>query len=180
MKFVLKNGTRVDIREVQNTSLTASDFRKFIAEILREKPEPFLQMDRQSIPSLKEEKKWLLDKKKRIAKRNEITLVAIKGKQLVGTCDARLGIHRNRDKVSIGVSVAAKYRGLGLGKKLLREIIKLAEKKLKPRIIYLSVIAENKSAYKLYKKLGFREIARLPKWLRARGKYHDEVYMVLK
>lgn len=180
MKFTLKNGEDVEIRELQKTHLTARDFRNYIAAILRETPAPFLLRDISSIPNLKEEAKWLKDKKKRIAKKDDAILLGLANERLIALCGGRREPFINRDKVCIGISVAKKYRGLGLGKKLLVEMIKLVKRKLKPKIIFLSVIATNQNAHKLYEKVGFRKIATFPKWHNRRGKWHDEIYLVLR
>ncbi len=180
MKFSLKNGEEVEIKELQETRLTASGFLRFISEIVRERPEQFINMDGYSVPSLKEEKKWLNEQFREIKKGNKIFLVALKNGKLIGDAFALRGIQRNHDKVAFGISVSRKHRGKGLGKKLLQETIKLAKKKFKPKIIYLNVVAGNKPAHQLYKKLGFREIGRLRKWVKVRGKYWDLVYMRLK
>lgn len=177
MKFTLKNGEGVEIKKLDKT-ISAKQVLDFYAPIMREKPEPFLQSDRP--PTLKEEKEWLKKKLKAISKKQEVTLIALSGKQMIGISDGRKQERRNRDKVSIGITIAKKYRSQGLGKKLLEETIKLVKKQLKPKIIYLTVIRINKPAFALYHKLGFGEIAVLPKWIKVRGKYQDEIYMRLK
>ena len=42
------------------------------------------------------------------------------------------------------------------------------------------VYSENKIAWSLYTKLGFRAFARFPNWTLHRGKYRDHLYMILK
>ncbi len=177
MKFTLKNGEEVEIKELSK-AISAKQILTFFAPIMREKPEPFLQSD--TVPTLKEEKAWLTKKLASAAKKQEIILVALSGKRIVAICDGRKQDRRNRDKALIGIVIAKRFRGVGLGKKLLVEIIKLTKKKLKPKIIYLTVIGPNKPARRLYEKLGFMEVAVLPKWVKVRGKYQDEIYMRLK
>ncbi len=178
MNFTLKNGEEVEIKELQQTSVNARQFLNYFAPILREKPRPFLQVN--SVPSLKQEEKWLKDKKKNIAKKKEAMLIALHDGEIVGSADARKGPYIDEDKAMIGISVARKYRGQGLGKKLLTKIIKLSKKMLRPKIIYLTAVADNVAAVSLYKKLGFEKVAALPKWQKHRGKYREVIYMVLK
>jgi len=67
--------------------------------------------------------------------------------------------------------------GLDFGK----EILKLAKKELKPKpkIIRLSVFSTNKPAISLYKKIGFKIVAKIPKQISYKGKFIDEVIMLL-
>ena len=61
------------------------------------------------------------------------------------------------------------------------EIIKLAKKDLKPKpkIIRLGVFPTNKPAISLYKKLGFKKVARVPRQFQYKGKLVDEIIMLL-
>ena len=177
MKFILKNGEEVEIKKLDKT-ISAKQILDFYAPIIRERPEPFMLSDKP--PTLKEEKQWLKKKLASAAKKQEVTLIALSGKVAVGVCDGRKQDRRNRDKVLVGIVIAKQYRGVWLGNKLLIEIIKLIKKKIKPKIIYLTVIGANKPARALYNKLGFGKIAVLPKWIKVRGKYQNEIYMRLK
>jgi ribosomal protein S18 acetylase RimI-like enzyme len=63
----------------------------------------------------------------------------------------------------------------------MEEIIKLAKKELRPglKIIRLSVYSNNKIAIALYKKYGFKEVAKIPKQIQYKGKLIDEIIMLL-
>ncbi len=177
MNFKLKNGKVVEIVNLDNRS-SASDFRKYIMELLKEKPETFIFLNK--VPSLKEEKKWLKMEKYEIRKGELVQLVAYDGKKIIGIASARRKMQRDREKAEIGIAIIKNYRRNGLGGKMLDEVIKSAKRKLKTRILYLKTIAENEHALNLYKRAGFIEIARLKKWQKYRGKYQDLVYMKLK
>ena len=100
--------------------------------------------------------------------------------KLIGLSEGFRGKWKDRQNVCLGIAILRKYRGHGLGETLLRRIITLTKKNLKPKNIYLDLFAKNKIACALYKKIGFREFARFPKWFRHRGKDMDKVYMILK
>ncbi|PIV12707.1 MAG: GNAT family N-acetyltransferase, partial [Candidatus Nealsonbacteria bacterium CG03_land_8_20_14_0_80_36_12] len=51
---------------------------------------------------------------------------------------------------------------------------------LKPKIIRLSVFPTNKAAIGLYKKLGFKKVAKISKQIQYKGKLVDEIIMLLK
>ncbi|MDO8554879.1 MAG: GNAT family protein [Candidatus Micrarchaeota archaeon] len=147
----------------------------FISELIDE--EVYILYDRKM--TLKEEKAWLKDKLRELRHNQQVALSVWDGQKLVAVCDAKKGKMKERDNTLIGIAILKAYRGKGLGEKLLRAIIKLAKEKLKPKNIYLSVFADNKVAQNLYKKVGFRQFAIFPKWMKHKGKYVDSLYMLL-
>ena len=76
------------------------------------------------------------------------------------------------------IAIAKEFRGIGLGEALLSENIRLA-KKMRPKTLYLTVMAPNKRARALYRKLGFREFAIFPKWAKYGNRYVDKIFMKL-
>lgn len=157
-----------------------SDSPKAFLDIINEliEEDTFLQNDK--LLTLKQEKAWLDGQLAAIKKGKTILLNAWDGKRIIGSCGANREEGKQRQNVSIGLMVRKEFRGRGLGEMLLRRAISLARKKLKPKNIFLSVTEGNTPAMGLYKKIGFREVARLPEWRLHRGKYHDVVYMLLK
>ncbi len=157
-------------------SKNPSAFRNFICELIDQGA--YLLVDKK--PTLKEEKQWLKDKIAAIRKGNELCLAVWDGGKLAAVADARRARFKESENVCIGIAILKPYRGKGLGEKLLRSIITLTKKKLKPKTIYLTVFEQNKVAQNLYTKVGFREFARFPKWIKHKGHYYDSVYMILK
>jgi len=58
-----------------------------------------------------------------------------------------------------GIVVSSKFRSMGIGSKLFKEIESIAEKKNIKKIT-LEVLDTNVSAYNLYKRLGFKDISK--------------------
>ena len=81
-----------------------------------------------------------------------------------------------------GIAIKKEFRGIGLGSFLMREIIQLAKTELKPKpkIIKLGVFANNKPAIALYKKMGFKQVAVLPRHLEYKGNLVAEIIMYLE
>ena len=152
------------------------DLLEYINELVRED----VYISTNKIMTYSEEKKWLKDTIKSIKRDDSITLLAKTDGKIVGIASASRDTGRERENAGIGISIRKGYRGKGFGKKLLSEIVVRAKKKLKPKNIYLYVYAPNKVAISLYKKLGFRVVAKLKYWGKHKGKYVDKMIMVLK
>ncbi|QYE98581.1 GNAT family N-acetyltransferase [Paraclostridium sordellii] len=113
---------------------------------------------------------------------NNHTMVAeiIEGnnKKVVGLASLNVNASpRIRHSASIGISVHTDYQGMGIGKKLMKELIDLSDNWLMLVRLELGVYPDNEKALKLYKSLGFEEEG-LKKYSAIRdGKYVDEIIM---
>lgn len=75
------------------------------------------------------------------------------------------------------IIVDEKYRGKGVGKRLLQELMKLAKERFHLELLHLEVYANNPAIH-LYKKLGFEEYGVHKKFLKtADGRYLDKILM---
>ncbi len=155
---------------------SARELQSFINAFVREGS--FLLYDRKT--SLKDEMKWKKAKLADYRKGNGQVLVARVDGKIAGTSDARREPFKGRENVCLGIAIGSGYRGIGLGETLLRLNIETVRKRQKPKNIYLSVQSPNLPARALYRKLGFREFAVFPKWLKQDGKYVDHIFMKLE
>ena len=171
----LKDGREAEISFLSKKDST-KELNRFINALIVEEA-PIIAGSR---VSLREEQKW---KNKELAgfKRGErFLLVAKVDGKIVGTSGAIRDRGKSKENVSLGIALAEKCRRLGLGGELLKLCIKLTKKVFRPRNIYLGVLSCNKPAYSMYKKLGFKEFARFPKWIVQKGNYVDHIYMKLQ
>lgn len=128
--------------------------------------------------TLKEEKNYLAEQLKKIAKREAILLCVIVAEKIVGVSGLKM-----KDKVEkhvgvFGISLAREFRGQGIGKKLMQLVLSEAKKNIPLlRIITLEVFKNNSLAMKMYKKFGFRKYGQLPKGISHQGKRVDHVFM---
>lgn len=131
--------------------------------------------------TLAEERDWLKGELNKVKARQEIILVAEAERKIVGTAAISLLRGKQSHVGLFGISVAKDYRGMGLGGFLINKIINLAKNEIKPapKIIYLGVFAKNQIANDLYKKTGFKEVARIPNQLMHKGRLMDEIIMQL-
>ncbi|NGX50704.1 MAG: putative phosphinothricin acetyltransferase YwnH [Chlamydiae bacterium] len=75
------------------------------------------------------------------------------------------------------ILVDEKMRNRGIGTLLLKEISRIAKEKFKVEILHLEVY-ENNPALNLYKRLGFEEYGRHPRYLKdEKGNYYDKILM---
>lgn len=171
---VLKDKTVVSIQPI-NGKEDAEKFQSFINTLIEEGT--YLLLDKTI--TLEQEKQWLQEQIRLQKNGEQIYLKALVNGHLIGNCFAKTGFGRNKKNVNLGIAVAKKWRGKGLGHILIHELIKLSERKWHPKNIYLHVVSSNKKAYKLYESLGFHAVARLPQWFEYKGRYYDEFIMVL-
>ncbi len=126
--------------------------------------------------SAKEEKLWLTDIMKRTKKGTYLYIIADRGGEIAGTANFARGIHRQAHVAGFGVSVNKKFRKLGIGGLLAKEIFKRARRS-GVRTITLGVLPRNKIAIRMYRKMGFKKYGLLPHALRTGHGYTDEILM---
>ncbi len=156
----------------------AGKFQKYINE-LAEDPDAYISIKTKK--SLKEEKKYLKESLEKVKKQEQVTLISEHKNKIISGAKISLGKEKPQKHIGyLGIAILRGYRGIGLGTYLLRELIKLAKKKLepKPAILRLSVASVNQPAIALYKKTGFKEVARITEQLKYEGELCDEVIML--
>lgn len=172
------SGKKIKIRKLSKKDLrNVKKFHDFINSLIEEEAQ--ISMNKKF--SLKEEREWLREQLRKIKEGKKIFLVAECNNKVIGTIGIDLGKWRQRHIGNFGISIIKGYREMGLGSYLTNRIINLAKKELKPqlKIIRLSVFSTNKPAIKLYKKFGFKRVAKIPKQIKYKGKLIDEIIMLL-
>jgi RimJ/RimL family protein N-acetyltransferase len=168
---------KITIRKLSKNDLkNVKKFQNFINSLVNE--EAKILMNKKN--SFKEEQDWLKGKIKDAKKHREVLLVAEYDSKIIGTTGIGLDRWRRNHIGKFGITIIHGYRGIGLGKYLMSEVIRLAKKELnpKPKIIQLEVYTNNKPAINLYKKMGFKIVAKLPKQIQYKGKLIDEFVML--
>ena len=79
----------------------------------------------------------------------------------------------------VQVYVDSNYRGQDIGEKLLRRVLEYAFTLDGIEQAQLSVIASNRTAIKLYEKLGFKTFGVQPRYFNVGGTYMDQQFMQL-
>lgn len=173
-RLKLKDGSVAEVSFLSEKDSTR-ELNTFINRLIDEKT--FIMMDRKV--SMKAEEEWKKAELEKIRRKQGFLLVARVDGRIAGTSGAHKEPGKGSGNVLLGIAIAKEFRGIGLGENLLMLNIRMAKKRLKARTVYLDVFAPNKIARNLYRKLGFREFARYPKWFRHNGKYVDKIVMKL-
>lgn len=168
---------KIKIRKFSKSDLKkAGEFLDFINSLIKEEAKILLKKEL----TLKEEKEKLKKFLETEEEKTRVFLIAEEEGKIVGTTSIDLGRGRKDHIGGFGITIRDGYRGVGLGKYMMSEIIKLAKKELKPKpkMINLTVYSNNKPAINLYKKMGFKIVAKLPKQIQYKRKLIDELVML--
>jgi ribosomal protein S18 acetylase RimI-like enzyme len=171
-------GKKIAIRRITTADLKhAKKFQVFINALIREEAKILMAKE----VTLKEEKEFLKKVLAGAKERTKIYFAAECDGEIVATTSIELDRLRKNHIGKFGIVIKQGYRGIGLGTYLMSEIIKAAKKELRPtpKMIQLDVYTDNKPAIGLYKKMGFRRVARIPKQVQYKGKLVDEFVMQL-
>jgi len=132
---------------------------------------------RQKRVTIAEERKFMRDAMKALGKGGSILVVVTLDGEIAGSGSVRTSKARwNAHIAGLGIALS-RGRGMGIGTRLMKLLIKLAREHFRVRIIRLSTAGRNKVAQKLYRKVGFRECGRIPKGFSWYGEYMDEILM---
>lgn len=178
MKIKEFNNIKITIEKLSKKDLNQPNkFQAFINSLVKEN----VQIKENKKKTLKEETEWLKENLNKIKKHKTVFLVAKYNNKIIGSTS--INLHRGKEEhvAEFGISILKDYRGIGLGEYLTTEIIKLSKTQLqpKPKIIRLSVFPTNKAAISLYEKMGFKKVAQIPKQLFHKGKFFNEIIMLL-
>ncbi len=105
-----------------------------------------------------------------------------KPNNLVGIIGFRREKSKRLDHIGFiwGLYVVSTARGLGLGKKLILETLRLANQIPGLEQVKLQMEAGNRTAKKLYESFGFEVWGTEPKAVKVDGVYYDDLHMILK
>jgi len=156
----------------------AKDYQDFINSLIVEDAKILMNVKQ----TLKQELDFVKDAVKKTKDKNKIYLIAKDGKKIVCNTSFELQKYKKNHIARFGIAVIKDYRGIGLGKYMMAEVMKLAKKRLKPtpKFLELEVLVNNKPAIALYKKMGFKIVAKVPNSIQQGGKLIAEYIMMKK
>ena len=168
---------KITIRTIKKSDIAnARKFQQYINSLVEEDAK-ILMYKR---ASAQEEKTFIEMVFKGVKNKTRVHLIAECDGKIIATTGIEQGRLRRNHIGTFGIAIVKGYRGLGLGKFLMSEIINLAKKDLKPkpRIIQLEAFANNKPAISLYKKMGLKIVTNVPKQIQYKGKLISETIMM--
>lgn len=124
----------------------------------------------------KDEMIWLKGILEGLKTGKRVYLLAESNGKVVGGSDFAQGSGKSSHVGNFGISIRDGYRDIGLGTALANEVIKQA-KRFGLKLIILEVYDCNPRAIHVYKKLGFREVGRIPNKLYHKRKYVGGIQM---
>lgn len=154
-KLILKDGRECVIRNTTSTDaynvLVAFNRMQIETDYLLRYPE-------ENDMTVKDEVLYITQKEQSV---RNLQLCALVDDQIVGlaSCNALGNFLKIQHRVELGICVEKKYWHLGIGKALLEACIK-ASQQASYQQMELEVVASNKQAIRLYKKMGFKEYGR--------------------
>ena len=132
--------------------------------------------------TFEEEKAYVESELQKMAEGDAVKLFCYVNDKLAGVCDVHRNVSaltRKRHMGIFGLIIGKEFRGQGIGEYLSRTTISEGVNNIPGlSMIQLECFASNEAALTLYKKIGFREVGRMPKALLRKGEYDDEVIMV--
>ena len=124
--------------------------------------------------SSKSDLKWLFEPPSDMQR---YAILLLDGDELIGSISIHNIDHLNRNAF-IGIFIGEEeQRSKGYGTEAIRLLLEYGFKTLNLHNIMLTVHADNYAGIACYKKVGFREVGRLPEWVFKDGQYTDKLYM---
>lgn len=153
----------------------AKEYLDFINSLIEEDAKILMNKKQ----TLKDEKDFITKAIKATKSEKKVFIIAKDGKKVVANTSIELGPYKRSHIGKFGIAVRNGYRGIGLGKYIMAEILSLAKKQLPGlKIFQLEVYENNKPAIALYKKMGFKVVGHIPKQVQHKGKIIGEYLMI--
>lgn len=174
-EFKTKSGREAMLRILMPSD--ASELLKYINKLSAE--DTYVAASGEQF-TLEEEEKFVESSLAKLKKGDVIPLVCEVNGQIVSNCRVSRKTNmkkRSRHIAVIAISVRKEFRGEGIGKECMRELIKQSRELKGVIILKLTAFADNQKAINLYKKSGFEVVGRLPRQYLRKGKYIDSIVM---
>lgn len=152
---------------------------KELTEVINSLIEEQAEIAKMTMVTVREEKKWLTNVLKSIRKKEKVMFVVEIDGVVLGSCEiTKDGFDVSRHVGTLGVGLRKEARGIGIGKKLVQLCLKESKDRLGIKMVKLYVFNTNKTARRVYEKIGFRETGRIGRGVFHNGRYKDDIIMI--
>lgn len=127
--------------------------------------------------SRSEEINWVESQMVQLGTGRMVSVLAEVDEKIVANGDIRRGDYdETRHHGRIGLTVLAAFRGMGIGREMVRVLLHEA-KRTRLKNVEVEFLSTNRAAYRTYQKAGFSEVGRIPGKVRRNGKLIDSMIM---
>ena len=165
----------IDVKIRQVMADDAAELLDWLAMMQQESHPGLLQ--RETLPSLEQEREWIAP---RAEGKTAVAFVAIADEGIVGMAEV---ISRRPPQmahcVTLGISVLLRYRGQGLGMRLMDRLHAWVRDHARIERVQLEVLSSNPGAIRFYEQLGYAHEGRRADAVRRGGERIDLVQMSL-
>lgn len=172
-EMITKSGKKIIFRIIKK--IDVKNLVKYINEIIKENT--YISLNKKI--TIKEELKWIEGELGKIKKNQGIILVSCYKKKIIGIANITKLINKQNHVGGLGISIAKNFRNEGIGKYVMKLLDKLA-RKINIKILRLEVFSNNERAIHVYEKMGYVKYGKLPKGIKHRREYVDDVMMYKK
>lgn len=134
----------------------------------------YLNTNRQQ--TLQEQKKWLNDAIEGMRQGKSLTIFVVINGIISGSGVITKGVFSNSHVGDLGIYLRKKYTSMGIGTRFM-ELMMNESLKIGVESINLRYVEDNFKAKLLYEKLGFQTVGIVPKTIKKRDKYYNQVIM---
>jgi len=171
--FAAKGGQKVVLRASRWEDL--DDLLDLINSVVEEG----VMIVRDRLATREEEADWLGRTLANMEKGNELHLVAEVGGAVVGSCSLSRRFGCRSHTGDLGIVIKKGFRNVGIGTEMIKTLVEEA-RRMGLKVLTLGVFATNEMALHVYRKVGFREVGRIPKEFCRDGRYVDHIVMALE
>lgn len=127
--------------------------------------------------SRREEADWLAKRLDAIRNRDTVSVVAETDNQIVANGDVTRGHYKeSRHHGHLGLTVVASYRGIGLGKVMVKVLLREA-RRIGVKNLDVEFLSTNQAAIHTYLAAGFKQVGGIPRAVHRSGKFVDSMIM---
>ena len=177
-KFRLGDGRRVVLREADSGDL--DKLLAYINNLVREKKRDEssqLFTGFESLLTRRQEAGWLNELSRRIKRGDKISVLAEIDGEVAGNGDITRGSYSvTRHHGHLGLTVRETYRGLGIGREMVRVLLAEARRQ-GLKTVDVEFLSANKATVHVYEKAGFKRVGSIPGKVYRNGRFLDSLIM---